>query len=76
MWIDRGWTGYEPGHLVDKSLASPCGPPYRRYQPGGVIETEPERLVRQSLGRRDDGSAGLFRARYPTLTDLLQGVPP
>jgi len=47
---------------VDKPLALTNTETYRGYQPGGVIETEPERLVRQSLGRRDGDPAGLFHA--------------
>ena len=42
---------------MDKPLVATGGPTYRRYQPGGVIETEPERLVRQSLRRRDGDPA-------------------
>ena len=46
---------------MDKPLVSPRPSAYRRYQPGGVIETEPERLVRQSLRVRGGGLAGLLR---------------
>ena len=47
-------------------LSSARATTYRRYQPGGVIETEPERLVRQSLGSRDGDPAGLFRVWHRT----------
>ena len=60
-WVDRSWTASvdrswtEPTRNLPSSWTShlprPAPAAYRRYQPGGVIETEPERLVRQSLGQ-------------------------
>ena len=61
MWIDRGQDrapAAETRGQVPCPGRSPC--PIVLYQPGGAIETEPERLVRQSLGIRSEGPAGLF----------------
>ena len=64
--VDRSWTSQAAGGRKSwtRPLARTAGPTYRSYQPGGAIETEPERLVRQSLGSRAKVQPGPFVSRH------------
>src|SRR5687768_455046 len=81
-WMTDGegsWTGTpDPVNLVDGWVGAVGRLPYRASQPGGANETDPEWLVRQSLGKPIGGPSGsIFVGRaLPARRDSVLRVGP